>query len=103
MDNVLQGLNGCAAAYIDDVIIYSKNWTDHLKQINLVLEHLRNTKLTCKPSKCVFAASFCVYLGHVIGNGEVHMDPSKLAAIYRLAPPKRKKDVRSFLGISGYC
>ena len=83
MDNLLQGLNDCAAAYLDDVVIYSKNWNDHLKHIKLVLECLRNSKLTCKPNKCVFAASSCVYLGHVIGNGEVGMDPSKLEAIYK--------------------
>ena len=78
MGKVLQGLNNCAVAFIDDVIIYKKNWTDHLKHISLVLKCPRNAELTCNPSKCVLAASSCVYLGHVAGNGEVGMDLSKL-------------------------
>ena len=90
-------MTDCTVAYIKEVVIYSKNWTDHFKHISLILECLRNGKLTCKPSKCVFAASSFVYLDRVIGNGEVGMDPSKLEVIHKLAPPKTKKDVRSFL------
>ena len=81
MDKIFQGLNDCAMAYIDNVVIYSKNWTDHLKHISLVLECLRNPERIYKPSKCVYAASSCVYLGHVIDNGEVGMDPNKLEVI----------------------
>ena len=85
-------------AYINNVVIYSKNWTDHryLKHISLILECLKNPELIYKPNKCVYAASPFVYLGHVFGNGEVGMDSNKLEVICKFVSLKKKNDVRSF-------
>ena len=79
-------------AYINNVVIYSKNWNDHwyLEHISLILECLRNSELIYKSSKCVYAASPFVYLGHVFGNGEDGMDSNKLEVICKLVSLKKR-------------
>ena len=71
MDSLLRGLDSYAAAYLDDVIIHSGSWEEHLQHIDAVLTRLRNANLTVKPPKCQFAMQNCTYLGHVVGNGYV--------------------------------
>ena len=58
--------------------------------------------MVVKPSKCVFAATECVYLGHTIGGSKVHPVKDKLEAIMQYPVPKDKKEVRAFLGLAGY-
>ena len=101
MDCVIQGLE-FAASYIDDLIVFSKSWKDHLDHIQAVLDRLRRAGLTAKAKKCNFGASQCVYLGHIVGSGTVKPEVSKTAAIKAFEEPKTKKEVRSFLGITGY-
>jgi len=55
-----------------------------------------------KPRKCEFAMAECLYLGHIVGNGCVRPEVSKLEAIERLPVPTTKKQVRSLLGLTGY-
>ena len=59
--------------------------------------------LTAKPSKCQYAMQQCVYLGFVVGSGLLKPEVDKLHAIKQLPIPKTKRDVRAFLGITGYC
>ena len=58
--------------------------------------------LTAKPSKCQFAMSECTYLGHIVGGGTVKPEQDKLQAIKTFPIPRTKKQVRSFLGLTGY-
>ena len=101
MDRVIQGLD-FAAAYIDDLIIFSSTWEEHLQHIQSVLEKLREAGLTAKAKKCEFGASECAYLGHIVGSGRVRPLPGKIFAIESLGVPTTKKEVRTFLGITGY-
>ena len=71
MDRAVDGLQDFAAAYLDDLIIYSDTWEDHLRQVRLLLQRLRETGLTVKPTKCQFGRERCVYLGHVVGGGRI--------------------------------
>ena len=71
MDQLLKGAEHFAAAYLDDVIIYSQSWPEHLQHIREVLKRLRAAGLTARPSKCHYGTSQCIYLGHVVGGGEV--------------------------------
>jgi len=66
MDQVLRGLEGFSAVYIDDVVIFSSTWEDHLTSICTVLDQLRQAGLTAKPRKCQFGMSECAYLGHIV-------------------------------------
>ena len=65
MDKVVRGLEQFTAAYLDDLIIYSESWNDHLKHISEVLKCLRKAGLTMKAKKCQIGMSECVYLGHM--------------------------------------
>ena len=101
MDCVIRGLE-FAAAYLDDLIVFSESWEDHLIHIRSVLEQLRKAGLTAKAKKCEFGASECVYLGHIVGSGSVKPEMDKTDAIRQFPTPQTKKDVHSFLGITGY-
>ena len=102
MDQLLKGLGDFAAAYLDDLVIYSSSWSEHLDHIRQVMDRLRGAGLTAKPRKCQFAMAQCSYLGHVVGNGAVRPEKSKLDAITSFQQPKTKKEVRAFLGLTGY-
>ena len=102
MDKVLQGLDKFSAAYLDDIIIFSATWKEHVTHIRKVLERLRTAGLTVKARKCHFGTKECQYLGHVVGSGLVKPSPEKLNAVKSFGVPKTKKDVRTFLGLTGY-
>ena len=102
MDKVLQGLESYAATYIDDLVIHSSTWEEHLAQTWSVLQRLRAAGLTAEPSQCQFGMSKCVYLGHIVGNGMVQPERSKLQGVESFSIPTTKKQVRCFLGLTGY-
>ena len=102
MDRVINGLDDFAAAYLDDLIIYSATWKEHLAQLRVVMERLRAAGLTAKPPKCQLGMSRCTYLGHVVGNGLVCPEPSKIQSVETFPTPANKKQVRRFLGLTGY-
>ena len=101
MDGVVRGLTG-TAAYLDDLIIFSNTWTEHLEHLRGLLERLRSAGLTAKAKKCEFGSSECSYLGQVVRSGLVKPQESKLSAIESFALPTTIKEVRTFLGITGY-
>ena len=59
MDHLIQGLEGFTAAYLDDLVIYSSTWEEHLKHLHLVFQRLQKAGLTAKPKKCQFAMQQC--------------------------------------------
>ena len=102
MDKLLDGLGGFARAYIDDLVVFSTSWEEHLQHLRTVLQRLQKVGLTAKPTKCQFGMTECTYLGYVVGGGKVRMEPSKIEAVQSFGVPRTKKEVRSFLGITGY-
>ena len=102
MDQLLAQCTGYAAAYVDDVVIYSTDWQEHIRHITDVLQRLRKAGLTIRLKKCQFGMNHCSYLGHVVGNGEVRLEESKLQAVRDFLTPTTKKRVRAFLGLTGY-
>ena len=102
MDNLTRGLSESTGAYLDDLVIYSSIWKKHLEHVREVLSRLQGAGLTAKPRKCQFGMSKCIYLGHVVGSGTVSPDPLKLEAIRSFPTPTVKKQVRAFLGLTGY-
>ena len=102
MDEVLRGLEILSSAYIDDIAVYSTNWREHLLHVRSVLERLRRANLTAKPRKCQFGMIECTFLGHIVGHGQVRPHPDKIDAVVSFPVPETKKQVRTFLGLTGY-
>ena len=99
MDRVLEGLREYTSAYLDDLIVFSGTWRDHLRHLEAVFTRLGEAGLT---AKCQFAMAQCVYLGHMVGGGKVQVEESKVEAIRRMVTPRTKKEIRTFLGLTGY-
>ena len=103
MTKVLQSLLwSTALVYIDDVIIFSRSFTQHLHDLDLVFSKLREAKLTLQPTKCNFACKQVKYLGHIINKDGIQVDPDKTQAISTFPIPKCPKQVKSFLGVCNY-
>ncbi|KAG8495472.1 hypothetical protein CXB51_013116 [Gossypium anomalum] len=88
--------------FFDDILVYSKSWPEHLEHLHEVLLILRTQQLFAKKTKCCFGTSQIEYLGHVLHDGMVFMDKSKIACISSWPVPSSVKELRSFLGLSGY-
>ena len=88
--------------FIDDILIYSKNEKEHEQHLRIVLQVLKEKKLYAKLEKCEFWLSEVKFLGHVISNRGVAVDPSKMEAVIQWERPKMVTEVRSFLGLAGY-
>ena len=102
MDKVMRGTETYVGVYMDDVVVYSDRWEDHVRHLREVLERLRAAGLTAKPSKCQLGISHCYYLGYMVGGGVVKLDQRKVDVVKELPTPQTKKQVRAFLGLSGY-
>ncbi|GET55355.1 retroviral-like aspartic protease 1 [Rhizophagus irregularis DAOM 181602=DAOM 197198] len=85
--------------YIDDIIIYSKNWNEHLQHIKIVLEELRKANMMLKLKKCEWAKRNVEYLGHIVGTDGLKLDDKKIEKIKNLKPPKNIKQIREINGL----
>ncbi|XP_026449232.1 uncharacterized protein LOC113349472 [Papaver somniferum] len=85
-----------------DILVYSSSLADHLKHLTLVFSLLRQHSLYAKFSKCSFAQPQLEYLGHIITGNGVAADPDKVAAMVSWPQPTTLKQLRSFLGLTGY-
>ncbi|KAL0533703.1 hypothetical protein IC582_027744 [Cucumis melo] len=88
--------------FFDDILVYSKNENDHLVHLGKVLSILRKHKLYANRKKCSFAQHKIEYLGHVISGEGVEVDPEKIKSIVEWPVPTNIKEVRGFLGLTGY-
>ena len=103
MDTVFSGLkwNGLLV-YMDDIVIYSATPEQHLALLAEVLVRLRAAGLKINPAKTTLVRPEIKYLGHVISADGVKPDVAKIQAIKDLAAPTSVRDVRKFLGLTGY-
>ena len=88
--------------YMDDVIVYSRTFEEHLEHLDQVLASAIKGKLKINPLKASFGDTRVDFLGHEVSADGIAMMPSKIRQIEKLEPPKDVKGVRSFLGITGY-
>jgi hypothetical protein len=103
MNNVLcKFLDIFVLVFIDDILIYSKSIEEHEEHLKLVLQVLREHKFYAKFIKCVFSQKQVHYLGHVITEEGVEVDPKKIKAIMDWPTPKEVIDIRSFMGLARY-
>uniref|UniRef100_A0A9J7WVP0 ribonuclease H n=1 Tax=Cyprinus carpio carpio TaxID=630221 RepID=A0A9J7WVP0_CYPCA len=91
MDIVLRPHQAYAAAYIDDVVIHSETWEDHLERLRRVLLELWRAGLTANPKKCHLALPEAQYLGFQVGRGLIRPQQGKVTAILSAPRPSTKK------------
>lgn len=88
--------------FFDDISIYSSTWESHLQHLQIVFSILSDHQLYVKKEKCCFGATEIQYLGHIISEGDVKMEPSKISAIEDWSKPTSVTALRGFLGLTGY-
>ena len=98
MDNIMGDLPFCVC-YVDDVLIFSKTHSEHLKHLRTVLERLRNNGMLVKPNKCKFGLQEVEFLGHKISTKGVAPLASKVKAIEKFPKPQTVKQLQEFLGM----
>ncbi len=91
MDKILRPHTAYAAAYLDDIIIYSQDWQRHMVHLREVLRALRGAGLTANPKKCAIGRVEVRYLGFHLGHGQVRPQIDKTAAIAACPRPKTKR------------
>ncbi|MCP4488961.1 MAG: DDE-type integrase/transposase/recombinase, partial [Gammaproteobacteria bacterium] len=101
MSEVTRGLPE-VLCYIDDLIVFSKTWEEHLQNLRTSFDRLRQYDLKLKPKKCTFAASEVLYLGHVISQDGIRPELRRIEAVRNFPVPKDVKAIRSFCGLAGY-
>uniref|UniRef100_A0A9J7WVK0 ribonuclease H n=1 Tax=Cyprinus carpio carpio TaxID=630221 RepID=A0A9J7WVK0_CYPCA len=99
MDILLRPHQAYTAAYLDDVVIHSETWEEHLERLRKVLSELRGAGLTANPRKCHLALTEAKYR---VGRGLIRPQEKKVAATLSAPRPTTKTQVRAFLGLVGY-
>jgi hypothetical protein len=104
MDDILRPKfsNTFVVVYLDDILIYKKTWVEHLQQIQHILHTLRQQKLYEKPEKFSFGMDRIHYLGYIIDQHGVHVDPTKIQVIYDWPTPIALTEIQSFLGLANF-
>ncbi|CAJ1087392.1 uncharacterized protein LOC118469438 [Xyrichtys novacula] len=101
VNTVLAGLPNCNA-YLDDLIVYTVTWQEHLRILEQVFTRLAHATLTLNLAKCDFGKATVTYLGRQVGQGQVKPLDAKVTAIAEFPVPTTRKALRRFLGIAGY-
>ena len=103
MDLILTGLQWSSClVYLDDVIILGKNFADHVHNIQLVLHRIKDAGLKLQPTKCHFFRKAVSYLGHIVSEQGVAVDPGKVEKIKLWPLPTSAREVQQFLGLANY-
>ncbi|XP_050066100.1 uncharacterized protein LOC126555184 [Aphis gossypii] len=97
INNILRGLD-FVFAYIDDVLIASRDEAEHIKHVRTVLELFQKYGIAISPAKCVFATDSLQFLGHVIDKDACRPNAERVTAIHEWTQPNTKKELQRFLG-----
>lgn len=101
MNAIIADLQG-TEAYIDDLIVYSRSWEEHLGQLDELFSRLETANLVVNLAKSEFAKGKVTYLGHIVGQGQVAPRQAKVECILDFPIPITKKELLRFLGMSGF-
>ena len=104
MNDILKELidEGKVLVYLDDILIFTRDLDEHQKLVKRVLSKLEEHKLLLKPEKCNFEKTEVEYLGVIISEDSVRMDPVKVKGIMDWPEPTTVKEVQSFLGFCNF-
>jgi len=99
---LMEHIDMCCIVYLDDILIYSNTLQQHRKEVSNILEAIRKSGMKVKPSKGEFHQSETEYLGFIIGQEGVKIDPVKTQAIWDWTIPKKIKEIQCFLGFCNF-
>ena len=103
MDMCLSGLPyHRILAYMDDIVIFSRTFEEHLKELETVFEKLSEANITLKSSKCVIASREVDFLGYRLSAEGIKPQERLVSAITEFKRPEKRKEVKSFLGLAGF-
>lgn len=103
MDVILSGLKyEICLCYLDDIIVFSRTWEEHLKNLRTVLERIKSAGIYLKPTKCQFARRSITFLGHQVSADGVTVTPEKVKAVLDFPTPSKAEDIKVFLGLVNF-
>ena len=88
--------------FMDDILVATPTWEMHMKVLRLLLQRLKDTGLTARPTKCQIGFQELDFLGHTLRQGFIRPEDKNVEKMKAAARPVNKKDVRSFLGLCGF-
>ncbi|XP_042866107.1 uncharacterized protein LOC122249376 [Penaeus japonicus] len=98
---LLEGMCG-VQSYIDDIIVHSTTWEEHLQLLEELFRRIYKAGLTVRPSKCILGTDNVEFIGHVLHSGTMGPLQDNLEKVQQAPRPETKKEVRAFLGLTGY-
>ncbi|CAI5657377.1 unnamed protein product [Oreochromis niloticus] len=101
MNIVLGSVRKCEV-YLDDIVVYSDTWSEHIETLTDVFHRLGRASLTLNLAKCDFGKAMVTYLGKQVGQGQVRPLLAKIQAILDFPAPRTRRELRRFLGMVGY-
>ena len=103
MAQVFRGLDpkNCLV-YLDDIVVFGKDFTETMQNLELVFKRLEKAHLKLKPKKCRVFQTEVEYLGHIVSEKGIQTDPKKVNVVAEWPIPQNVRDVRSFLGLASY-
>ena len=101
INHLIQNLDGCDG-YIDDVVIYSETWEQHIHRITKFFEKMSEARLTINLVKSNFGQATVTYLGYVVGQGRIKPVSAKIDTIVEFPIPTNRKQLMRFLGMAGF-
>ena len=88
--------------YLDDIIVFSGDFESHLERLRTVFGQLRWANLKLRPDKCSLFQRRASFLGHIVSENGIEVQPEKVAVVKDWPVPRSLGDVRSFLGLCSY-
>ncbi|XP_057792974.1 uncharacterized protein LOC131009575 [Salvia miltiorrhiza] len=95
-------LHNFVVVFFDDILVYSPTVEAHFDHLHRVFTCMSHQEFVLKASKCVFGQPSVEYLGHIVSEGSVLADPEKIDAMKPWPTPRTVKQLRGFLGLTGY-
>ena len=95
-------LNKFVFVYLDDILVFSKSLSEHTHHVQLVLRRLLENSLFVKAEKCEFHAKSVSFLGYVVAEGSIQMDPAKVSGVTSWPAPGTRKKLQQFLGFANF-
>jgi hypothetical protein len=103
MELALQGLQWITCLiYLDDVIVFGRDFKEHMERVTQVLERIEAARLKLKPEKCQLLQEEVTFLGHVVSADGIRPNPDNVTKILEMPIPTKAKEVRQLLGMGSY-
>ena len=84
--------------YVDDMIVKSRDRENHLASLQRFFERIKRFRLRLNPKKCTFGVTSGKFLGHIVSERGIEVDPEKIRAILDMPALRTEKEIRGFLG-----